>query len=43
MYDRRGEPGDKERAAPLIDAALEQFEKLGMAGWARRAEELQES
>lgn len=40
MYVRRGKPGDKERAAPLLDAALHQFRELGMNGWIRRAESL---
>ncbi len=40
MYVRRAAPGDKERAAPLLDAALRQFREIGMTGWVRRAEEL---
>src|SRR5262249_30986619 len=40
MYARRGEPGDAERARPLLDAALAQFRTLGMPGWIRRAEAL---
>ena len=40
MYLRRGIPGDRERAAPLLDAALQQFHALGMTGWIRRAERL---
>jgi tetratricopeptide (TPR) repeat protein len=48
MYLRRAAPGDpstslrasKERAAPLLDAALAQFRELGMSGWIRRAEGL---
>ena len=36
----RPAPGDRERAAPLLDAALEQFRALGMKGWARRAASL---
>ncbi len=40
MYHRRGEPGDKELAAPLLDAALTQFRELGMTGWITRAEQL---
>ncbi len=51
MYHRRAEAGDpstslrasKERAAPLLDAALQQFRELGMSGWIRRAEDLQSS
>jgi class 3 adenylate cyclase/tetratricopeptide (TPR) repeat protein len=41
MYVRRGGPGDKKRATPLLDAALQQFRALGMTGWIRRAESLQ--
>ena len=41
MYARRDAPGDRERAAPLLDAALAQFRTLGMPGWIRRAEALQ--
>ncbi|HVO26670.1 MAG TPA: hypothetical protein VMW56_23920 [Candidatus Margulisiibacteriota bacterium] len=40
MYVRRGAPGDRERAASLLEAALEQFRALGMPGWIRRAESL---
>jgi hypothetical protein len=40
MYHRRDEPGAKERAAPLLEAALAQFRELGMSGWIRRAESL---
>jgi len=40
MYLRRGVPGDRERAASLLDAALQQFRALGMTGWIRRAERL---
>src|SRR5262245_23728236 len=43
MYARRGEPGDAERARPLLDAALAQFRTLGMPGWIRRAEALLKS
>jgi hypothetical protein len=41
MYIRRGAPGDRERASPLLDAAQQQFRALGMTGWIRRAESLQ--
>jgi tetratricopeptide (TPR) repeat protein len=41
MYARRAALGDRERAAPLVDAALVQFRALGMPGWIRRAEALQ--
>jgi tetratricopeptide (TPR) repeat protein len=40
MYLRRDAPGDRGRAAPLLDAALRQFRELGMWGWIRRAETL---
>src|SRR5262249_12831247 len=40
MYVRRGDPGDVERAAPLLDAALAQFRGIGMPGWIRCAEHL---
>jgi tetratricopeptide (TPR) repeat protein len=40
MYIRRGAPGDRERASPLLDAALQQFRALGMTGWIKRAESL---
>ena len=43
MYARRGEPGDGDRARPLLDAARRQFEAIGMTGWIRRAEELSRS
>ncbi|HKA31298.1 MAG TPA: AAA family ATPase [Candidatus Binatia bacterium] len=43
MYARRGEPGDAERARPLLDAALARFRSLGMPGWIRRAETLLKS
>jgi hypothetical protein len=38
MYVRRDAPGDRERAATLLHAALEQFRSIGMTGWARQAE-----
>jgi tetratricopeptide (TPR) repeat protein len=40
MYVRRGAAGDRQRAVPLLDAALEQFRAIGMTGWITRAEEL---
>jgi len=40
MYVRRGAAGDGKRAAPLLDAALDQFRAIGMTGWIKRAEEL---
>jgi class 3 adenylate cyclase len=40
MYARREEPGDGDRAQPLVAAARRQFEELGMTGWIRRADEL---
>ena len=42
MYARRATDGDRERALPLLDAALAQFREIGMTGWARRGEELRE-
>ena len=42
MYVRRDAPGDRERAATLLHAALEQFRPLGMTGWARQAEAILE-
>jgi class 3 adenylate cyclase/tetratricopeptide (TPR) repeat protein len=43
MYARRGAAGDRERARPLVTAALRQFRTLGMPGWIRRAEALLKS
>jgi len=40
MYVRRGDAGEAERVAPLLEAALEQFRTIGMTGWIQRAEEL---
>jgi class 3 adenylate cyclase/tetratricopeptide (TPR) repeat protein len=40
MYARRAAAGDRERALPLLDAALTQFQEIGMTGWLRRGEEL---
>src|SRR5262249_10162454 len=40
MYARRGDAGDRERAVPLLEAALAQFRAIGMPGWIRRAEHL---
>ena len=37
MYRRRGAPGDRERARPLLERARRRFEDLGMSGWLRRA------
>jgi hypothetical protein len=42
MYERRGADGDRERARPLLDAALAQMREIGMTGWVKRAEELLE-
>jgi class 3 adenylate cyclase len=39
MYLRRGAAGDIACARPFLDLALEQFRKIGMTGWIRRAEE----
>ncbi len=43
MYLRRARRGDKKRALPLLDAAVAQFESIGMPGWVRRAEEMARS
>jgi tetratricopeptide (TPR) repeat protein len=40
MLARRGAPGDRERALPLLDAALGGFEAIGMPGWIRCARAL---
>ncbi|MCA1845199.1 MAG: hypothetical protein LC792_18800, partial [Actinobacteria bacterium] len=40
MYARRNEPGDMERAGPLVETAKAQFETVGMTGWIARAQEL---
>ena len=40
MYARRSADGDRERALPLLEAAMRQFSDIGMSGWARLAEEL---
>jgi hypothetical protein len=40
MYLRRDATEDRERAAALLRAALQQFRPLGMTGWARRSEAL---
>ena len=37
MYFRRRADGDRERALPLLEAALVQFREIGMTGWIRRA------
>lgn len=42
MYARRAADGDGERALPLLDAAMQQFNDIGMTGWIRRADELLE-
>jgi tetratricopeptide (TPR) repeat protein len=39
----RGRPHDNERARQLLDAALRQFQAIGMTGWFRQAEELGKS
>ena len=43
MLARRAADGDRERALPLLDAAMRQFSEIGMTGWVRRAEELRAS
>jgi len=42
MYARRGADGDRERALPLLDAAMRQFRDIGVTGWTRLAEELRD-
>ncbi len=37
MYLRRGAAGEIACARPFLDLALEQFRKIGMTGWIRRA------
>jgi class 3 adenylate cyclase/tetratricopeptide (TPR) repeat protein len=36
MYQRRGDPGDDDRARALFASAQRQFRALGMTGWALR-------
>jgi hypothetical protein len=38
MYSRRGASDDARRAAGLMDLATQQFAKLEMTGWLRRAQ-----
>jgi hypothetical protein len=40
MFTRRRAAGDEARARPLLDAAIAQFQTIGMTGWLRRAEAL---
>jgi tetratricopeptide (TPR) repeat protein len=40
MYVRRADAGDRERAEPLLEQALAQFDAIGMTGWERRARAL---
>jgi hypothetical protein len=40
MFARRRAAGDEARARPLLDAAIAQFQSIGMTGWLRRAEVL---
>jgi hypothetical protein len=42
MFVRRAEAGDADRARPLLDAAREQFDAIGMTGWLRRARHLEQ-
>jgi tetratricopeptide (TPR) repeat protein len=41
MYARRVKVGDADRARPLLAAARQQFEEIGMTGWLRRADDLE--
>jgi hypothetical protein len=43
MLVRRAAPGDRDRARPLLDAALSQMQAIGMGGWATRAAQLRAS
>jgi hypothetical protein len=43
VYTRRAEDGDNDRTIPLLDAAMQQFNDIGMTGWMRQAEELRAS
>src|SRR5215831_15672028 len=43
MYARSAPTGDRERARPLLDAALAQFTAIDMPGWIRRAEHLRDT
>jgi class 3 adenylate cyclase len=40
MYHRLGTPAGEEKAKTLLGQAWQQFARLGMRGWSRRAEEL---
>ncbi len=40
MYARRNAEGDKTRALPLLEIAMQQFTEIGMTGWTRQAEDL---
>jgi DNA-binding NarL/FixJ family response regulator len=40
MWVRRGRRGDRERANPLLQAALARFQEIGMTGWEARARDL---
>jgi len=42
MYLRRAAGGDRERALPLLDAAMRQFAEISMTGWITRGEALRE-
>jgi DNA-binding SARP family transcriptional activator len=42
MHVRLGADGDRERALALLEAARDPFEEIGMAGWLRRADKLQQ-
>ena len=41
MYTRRGGPADVDRARPLLKAAGQQFEAIGMTGWIRRGQQFE--
>ena len=42
LYARRRAPGDDGRARALLDSCRRKFESLGMTGWLRRSEEVQQ-
>ena len=41
MFARRAGVGDADRARPLLVAARQQFDDIGMTGWRRRADEVE--
>jgi tetratricopeptide (TPR) repeat protein len=43
MYARRAADGDRQRALPLLEAAMGQFRDIGMTGWTTLADALRAS